>query len=548
MDPDRENHTVNIKPDMKLTDKIPFGYVLRFEAIPCSVQGGGRFLVVSTETPQDIIDEMMRITGIWKYETRPRQEVRQLIDEAYDSSSDDKDLPDAKEVESIFDPLSKIDVPLKPRDDLDEGPIIKFVNSMLSRAIKLKASDIHLEPHENVFVVRKRIDGVLNNAANLPPELHEAVLSRIKVMANLDIAEKRLPQDGKVRVRLGGKDIDIRVSTVPTSFGERVVLRLQSRSGLLGDAAHFFKKLFSEDLSRDAIEDVYGLDEAGGSDADSFSTAIESEIPPAGDFEKSPVHRDGTPDDSPWSGDHTTLTTPENRVLSQIVKKNIFPARYPHPEEEKSAVLGAVKEMIRKWDCQEVPSSIFDFLSFKEMYGSGDTLEVLIGIEEEKMKYLLPKISSVSAGYMIGGKLPRVDFDIVAFGFWNREYTEESLVIWAVDFISGKFLTRGMLEHFENRCRLLSLEKSLSSGQLVKWLIFEGKVDAETLAYASSCGIFLSHAKQLKILFNLFDVEEVLEEEHAWDLDFEECSRDRDDFSVKAKGPQKGEPEDEHQA
>jgi general secretion pathway protein E len=115
----------------------------------------------------------------------------------------------------------------------DDAPVIKLVNSLLFRAVKEKASDIHIEPYEKDMVVRFRIDGVLFDIFKPPKRLQNSITSRIKVMANLNIAEKRLPQDGRIPLKLGGKDIDIRLSTVPTAHGERIVMRLQDRSSVV---------------------------------------------------------------------------------------------------------------------------------------------------------------------------------------------------------------------------------------------------------------------------------------------------------------------------
>ncbi len=114
-----------------------------------------------------------------------------------------------------------------------EGPIIKIVNGILIKAIKLGASDIHFEPYEKTFRVRYRIDGVLRRDMLLPIQIKNAMTSRLKIMAKLDIAEKRLPQDGRIKLRLGkGREMDFRVSTIPTLFGEKVVLRLLDKSAL----------------------------------------------------------------------------------------------------------------------------------------------------------------------------------------------------------------------------------------------------------------------------------------------------------------------------
>lgn len=118
-------------------------------------------------------------------------------------------------------------------DASDEAPIIRLVNQLLFRAVKQKASDIHIEPFEKDLIVRFRIDGILYDIMHPPKKVQNSILSRVKIMANLNIAEKRLPQDGRIRIKIAGKDIDIRVSTLPTSFGESVVMRLLDRSKVL---------------------------------------------------------------------------------------------------------------------------------------------------------------------------------------------------------------------------------------------------------------------------------------------------------------------------
>ncbi len=119
-----------------------------------------------------------------------------------------------------------------PRDILElteDAPIIRLLNALLQQAVKEGASDIHIEPYEKELEVRMRIDGVLRRVLSPPKIIQDAVISRIKIMATLDIAEKRLPQDGRIRLLIGGRDIDIRVSIIPTGYGERAVLRLLDR-------------------------------------------------------------------------------------------------------------------------------------------------------------------------------------------------------------------------------------------------------------------------------------------------------------------------------
>ena len=119
----------------------------------------------------------------------------------------------------------------------NDAPVIRFVNNLLFRAIKDKASDIHIEPYEKDMVVRLRIDGVLYDVARPPKGLHAGIASRIKLMGELDIAEKRLPQDGRIKIKIAGKDVDLRLSVIPTAHGERLVLRILDKSSVRLDLA-----------------------------------------------------------------------------------------------------------------------------------------------------------------------------------------------------------------------------------------------------------------------------------------------------------------------
>src|SRR5439155_26498303 len=107
-----------------------------------------------------------------------------------------------------------------------DAPVLRMINALLLQALRERASDLHFEPYETRSVVRFRVDGVLSDVIEPPRALHAALVSRLKIMASLDIAEKRLPQDGRIALKLGDKAVDVRVSTLPTGPGERVVLRL----------------------------------------------------------------------------------------------------------------------------------------------------------------------------------------------------------------------------------------------------------------------------------------------------------------------------------
>ena len=141
----------------------------------------------------------------------------------------------------------------------DDAPVIKLVNTLLFRAVKEKASDIHIEPYERDMVVRFRIDGILFDIFKPPKKLQNAITSRIKVMGNLNIAEKRLPQDGRIPLKLAGKDIDVRLSSVPTSHGERLVMRLQDRSNVILELKQLGFSPDSMDKLDDLLAKTYGI-------------------------------------------------------------------------------------------------------------------------------------------------------------------------------------------------------------------------------------------------------------------------------------------------
>ena len=126
--------------------------------------------------------------------------------------------------------ISEIEDTADLLEDTSDAPIIKLVNHIISQSVKARASDIHIEPYQDSFKVRYRVDGILYDLLTPPKWIQAALISRIKVMAKLNIAEKRLPQDGRLEVRLGSQNIDVRVSTLPTTFGERVVMRLLNKS------------------------------------------------------------------------------------------------------------------------------------------------------------------------------------------------------------------------------------------------------------------------------------------------------------------------------
>lgn len=210
---------------------IPINYSKQNEVLPFKEEQD-RLLVLTTNPLNIKALEDFRV----KFNKRihplmtTSSKVQDAINRVYEKSTaalEGLDQIDSEEVD-LDDPV--IDL-LESGDD--DAPVIKLVNTLLFRAVKEKASDIHIEPYEKDMVVRFRIDGILFDIFKPPKKLQNAITSRIKVMGNLNIAEKRLPQDGRIPLKLAGKDIDVRLSTVPTAFGERIVMRLQDRSHVI---------------------------------------------------------------------------------------------------------------------------------------------------------------------------------------------------------------------------------------------------------------------------------------------------------------------------
>jgi general secretion pathway protein E len=182
----------------------------------------------------DVLLELQRVLGDdFTFEELPAEDFQRRLTKDY-QSGDGAAQRAVDDLGAEFD-LSSMADDLAERTDLlagdDDAPIIRLINAVLSQAVREGASDIHLEPFEDRVSVRFRTDGVLNEVLSPKPELAPVLVSRLKVMARLDIAEKRLPQDGRITVRLAGHAVDIRVSTIPSAFGERIVLRLLDQSG-----------------------------------------------------------------------------------------------------------------------------------------------------------------------------------------------------------------------------------------------------------------------------------------------------------------------------
>ncbi len=183
------------------------------------------------------LDDLVRTLGLKEYDVvlSTKEAILSAINISYDlSQSTAEELVQGLE-EDGSNIISELEDTADLLDDTSDAPIIKLVNHILSQSIKARASDIHIEPYQDSFKVRYRIDGILYDLLTPPKWIQPALISRIKVMAKLNIAEKRLPQDGRLDIKIGAQDIDVRVSTIPTSFGERVVLRLLNKTSAVFD-------------------------------------------------------------------------------------------------------------------------------------------------------------------------------------------------------------------------------------------------------------------------------------------------------------------------
>jgi len=223
-----ENPKNNIQSP-ELTKKLPFSFVKKHKILINSVTTNSVEVVYFEDVPLEIISETRR------FAERPLSlkkvsglEFDELLRKSYEENSQ-TNIQIAENIKDNDDLLTVAKELPEQADLLDsdnDAPIIRFINAILTEALKNKASDIHIEPFESRLVVRFRIDGMLNEILETRRAITPLIISRIKVMAKLDIAEKRLPQDGRITLKIAGRSVDVRVSTIPSGFGERIVMRL----------------------------------------------------------------------------------------------------------------------------------------------------------------------------------------------------------------------------------------------------------------------------------------------------------------------------------
>lgn len=222
--------------DPSLVSRVPIVFSKKHKVVPMKMEDG--ILTVATPDPLNYepLDDLRLIIKCQEVRVvlSSEREVVRAINRFYEQSADTpEEMIQSMDAESSDRILHELEETADLLDISDEAPVIKLVNLILFQAVKERASDIHIEPFQKELKVRYRIDGILYQRLDPPKRYQSAIVSRLKVMAKMDIAEKRLPQDGRIPITIADKDIDIRVSIIPTTFGERVVLRLLDKQSLL---------------------------------------------------------------------------------------------------------------------------------------------------------------------------------------------------------------------------------------------------------------------------------------------------------------------------
>ena len=219
----------------EFTEKIPISFLKNNKMVPVDT-GADHYIAINDPFLFQPLDDLRKILS-WqgcRAVLVPAQPILNAINYSYDMTQTTADVVmqdiDEEDPERLFSEIEEIGDLL---DDTSDSPVIRLVNLMFSQAVRDNASDIHIEPYQNSLKVRQRLDGILYDMISPPKHVQPALISRVKIMAKLSIDQKRLPQDGRIELKVADKEIDVRVSTLPTAFGERVVLRLLKKSSVL---------------------------------------------------------------------------------------------------------------------------------------------------------------------------------------------------------------------------------------------------------------------------------------------------------------------------
>lgn len=258
---------LDIDPDVLRL--IPVQIARKYEVLPVKRTGNALTLAMADPTNVFALDDVAFMTNLQVLPVVASQgSIRKAIERMYETetsaiseviSAMEGDTASMEVLESEAEEApSKLDI-FELKEATEEAPVVRLVNLILSDAIKRGASDVHLEPFEKVFRVRYRIDGVLHEMMTPPKRLEPAILSRVKIMSSLDIAERRLPQDGRIKLRYANREIDLRVSTLPTIHGEKIVMRILDKEALTLDLTKLGFDAWGIEQFNKAIRSPYGM-------------------------------------------------------------------------------------------------------------------------------------------------------------------------------------------------------------------------------------------------------------------------------------------------
>jgi general secretion pathway protein E len=245
----------------EFVSRVPVQFARNYSIV--GLGSGNGVMRVATCSPLDLhpLDELALMVD---REVEPvlatRSEITSLINKAYKKKADVVDEAlEGLEGEDIMGLTKEIEESEDLLDMANKAPIIKLVNMILFQALKMRASDVHVHPYEDKIQIRYRIDGILYDMESPPKKFQDAITSRVKVMGKMDIAERRLPQDGRTTIRIGGSEVDIRISSVPTNQGERIVMRLLDKGARLYDLEEIGLDRKNKELVGEFIELSHGI-------------------------------------------------------------------------------------------------------------------------------------------------------------------------------------------------------------------------------------------------------------------------------------------------
>jgi general secretion pathway protein E len=250
-----------LNPDLSVSEKITRKFLKKNLIVPLKPENKPPVIALNDPSELSYVDDVAMHAGFADYTLAlaTKAQILSAINMIFDQDGHNvqKLMDDMEDDEFLH--IEDIEHTADLLDDTSDAPVIRLVNQMISQSVKAGASDIHIEPFQDELIVRYRIDGILYPMMTPPKMFQSSLISRIKVMAKMNIAEKRVPQDGRAQVRMGNQEIDMRISTVPTNFGERLVIRLLNKSGYFMQISEFGLSSENERHLHDIFRQNHGI-------------------------------------------------------------------------------------------------------------------------------------------------------------------------------------------------------------------------------------------------------------------------------------------------